>query len=193
MNHKIKCAVCGGTFVSNRKSAVVCSEVCRRKRQKILNEQKRELAKLEQAIKPKKPRQNSIDSVGVVAIHDGVVDLLDILGRADAAVVDVGDDEAFTDAGMLEASVASHLAHLHSAAQTQGAELVIGHLGEFGAECLHCRRFDDACGSLVVEKSHVEVSGAAVAHDGQRGFVARAETAELLQIGRASCRERVSF
>ena len=72
MNHKIKCTVCGGTFVSNRKSAVVCSEVCRRKRQKILNEQKRELAKLEQAIKPKKPRQNSIDILNGKAREAGL-------------------------------------------------------------------------------------------------------------------------
>lgn len=72
MLHKIKCTVCGGTFVSNRKSAVVCSEMCRRKRQKILNEQKRELAKLEQASKPKKPRQNSIDIINKKAREAGL-------------------------------------------------------------------------------------------------------------------------
>lgn len=72
MLHKIKCAVCGGTFVSNRKSAVVCSEVCRRKRRKILNEQKRELAKLEQVNKPKKPRQNSIDIINKKAREAGL-------------------------------------------------------------------------------------------------------------------------
>ena len=47
MLHKKICVVCGGNFYSQRKNAVTCSEVCRRKRQTIVNQEKRETKEAE--------------------------------------------------------------------------------------------------------------------------------------------------
>ena len=70
MLHKKICVVCGGNFYSQRKNAVTCSEVCRRKRQTIVNQEKRETKEAE--CNSIKIYQSRIDKINEMARSQGL-------------------------------------------------------------------------------------------------------------------------
>ena len=69
MLHKKICVVCGGNFYSQRKNAVTCSEVCR-KRQTIVNQEKRETKEAE--CNSIKINQSRIDKINEMARSQGL-------------------------------------------------------------------------------------------------------------------------
>ena len=56
MNHKLTCAVCGGTFYSQRRNTPVCSETCRRQYKKM---KKAEMVKSNTSATPTKKKKVS--------------------------------------------------------------------------------------------------------------------------------------
>ena len=67
MNHKLTCAVCGGTFYSQRRNTPVCSEACRKKYKQRLRQERAE----ENAV-PKRERKSNIADINAAARAAGM-------------------------------------------------------------------------------------------------------------------------
>lgn len=68
MMYKRQCAVCGGIFYSPRAAAVTCSEICRRKRQVEINQQKRASKEVKQTQKT----ESKLDKINKIARSQGL-------------------------------------------------------------------------------------------------------------------------
>ena len=69
MNHKLTCAVCGGTFYSQRRNTPVCSETCRRQYKKM---KKAEMVKSNTSATPTKKRKSHIEEINAAARAAGM-------------------------------------------------------------------------------------------------------------------------
>ena len=67
--------------------------------------------------------------VGIAAAHDLVVDVLHVIARVNGDVVDVGDDEAVTDSGILELA-GLDADHLKTLADSEVLLVLLAQLGE---------------------------------------------------------------
>lgn len=69
MNHKLTCAVCGGTFYSQRRNTPVCSETCRRQYEK---NKKAEINKGVATKQAKEKRKSNIADINAAARAAGM-------------------------------------------------------------------------------------------------------------------------
>lgn len=69
MNHKLTCAVCGGTFYSHRRNTPVCSETCRRQYKKM---KKAEMVKSNTSATPTQKRKSHIEDINAAARAAGM-------------------------------------------------------------------------------------------------------------------------
>ena len=69
MNHKLTCAVCGGTFYSQRSNTPVCSETCRHKYKMM---KKAEMVKSNTPATPTSKRKSHIEEINAAARAAGM-------------------------------------------------------------------------------------------------------------------------
>ena len=117
--------------------------------------------------------------VGVAALDYGVVNLLDIVLRGHAHIVDISNDEAVLDSGVLELAVPEAY-HLHAARYAELGAGLVGRFLEGAAESRHIAGGGElgASGGIIESDAYGVV--AVIADISHCGLVAGTHTSHLL-------------